>query len=286
MVYPKDPSRQEVRLHISYSVCHFTDQCDVVGFEVHYVAENHDNLHRLLVFLTVTGAVPGVDIEAEVLPSLSDDSFAGSERLTVKSGPYTSLPLILPAHVAPGKQDIKVQSGHYEIKLPTLPSIAVSPDPAPLLGASQLTLESPTSFICASCSLPLVQSSRIDHYRDLPSDHWQELIDTWMCHPDQKLNREVSKHGKGFWPEHGQALVGGSYILFDEYSITKNNLCPDDQSKVSPTRTNFYFDMLWSDDLEGRRWPLHQRSCALWLLLCAKPMMVLTRFGPGYRFIG
>lgn len=68
---------------------------------------------------------------------------------------------------------------------------------------------------------------------DLPSDHWEELVDAWMCHTDQKLNEHVMKHGKGgFWPEAGQALVGGSYILFEEDSMVKNNLCPSDATKV------------------------------------------------------
>lgn len=52
-----------------------------------------------------------------------------------------------------------------------------------------------------------------------------------MCHTDQKLHEQVAKHSKGFWPEHGQALVGGSYILFEESSIVKNNLCPAEETK-------------------------------------------------------
>jgi len=58
-----------------------------------------------------------------------------------------------------------------------------------------------------------------------PSEHWQELIDAWMCHPDQKLHEHVVKHGKmGFWPQPDQALVGGSYILFEAACISKANL--------------------------------------------------------------
>ncbi|KAJ6588703.1 HECT-like ubiquitin-conjugating enzyme-binding-domain-containing protein [Mycena capillaripes] len=204
------------------------------AFSVAYVAEHHENLHHILVFLTVTGATPGVDIEAEVLPAGGDaDSSVGGDYLVVKSGPNTSLPLCLPGRTTPGKKQIKVQGAHYEIKLSTVPTPATSETySAPLLDATQLSTANPSTFICASCSLPLVQSSKIQAYKDLPSDHWEELVDAWMCHTDQKLNERVMKHGKGgFWPEAGQALVGGSYILFEEDSMVKNHLCPADSTK-------------------------------------------------------
>ncbi|GLB42233.1 putative HECT-like Ubiquitin-conjugating enzyme (E2)-binding [Lyophyllum shimeji] len=199
-----------------------------VGFEVNYVAENHENLQHVLVFFTVTGATPGADIEAEVLPPFPENHAEGGDRLIIRSGPRNSLPLLLPARSRPGKQEVRVQSGHYEIKLTTLaprpsPETA-NEDPPPLLDAAQLSAASPTSFICASCSLPLVQATKIAEYRDLPSEHWQELVDAWMCHTDQKLHEHVVKHGKGgFWPQSGQGLVGGSYILFEESSMTLNN---------------------------------------------------------------
>jgi len=57
-------------------------------------------------------------------------------------------------------------------------------------------------------------------------------VDAWMCHTDQKLNERVMKHGRsGFWPEAGQALVGGSYILFEEDAMVKHHLCPADSVK-------------------------------------------------------
>jgi len=52
-----------------------------------------------------------------------------------------------------------------------------------------------------------------------------------MCHTDQSLHEQVARHGRGFWPEAGQALVGGSYILFEESSIIRTNLSSADQAK-------------------------------------------------------
>ncbi|KAG6908171.1 hypothetical protein DXG01_005871 [Tephrocybe rancida] len=201
----------------------------LVGFEVHYVAENHENLQHVLVFFTVTGAVPGFDIEAQVLPPFPENHSEGGDRLIISSGPRNSLPLLLPGRILPGKQEVRVQSTHYEIKLITVaprPSAdSTVEDPPPLLDAAQLSTAQPSSFICASCSLILVQATKIGEYRDLPSEHWQELVDAWMCHSDQKLHDQVVRHGKGrFWPEPGQALVGGSYLLFDESSMAQHNL--------------------------------------------------------------
>ena len=211
----------------------------VVAFEVQYVAENHENLNHVLVFLTVTGATPDVEIEAEVIPSYPD--LNEGDRLLIRNGPNTSPPLILPARTYPGKKEVKTQNGHYEIKLSTTPFTPVSPpETLPLLDASQLSTLNPMSFTCSSCSLPLVQSHTIRMYRDLPSEHWEELVDAWMCHTDQRLHEQVSKHGRGFWPEPGQALVGGSYILFEKSSIVINNLWQSDQTKVGDVSSSHF----------------------------------------------
>ena len=65
------------------------------------------------------------------------------------------------------------------------------------------------AFICASCSLPLVHAAKVARYRDLPSEHWAELVDAWMCHADLKLHEQVRRGSKeGFWPAEGGRLWG------------------------------------------------------------------------------
>ncbi|KAH9478581.1 hypothetical protein JR316_0009038 [Psilocybe cubensis] len=219
------------------------------GFDVVYVAENHENLNHTLVFATITGGKTGAEIQAEVLPPFLGNASDGSDHLVIKSGPHSSLPLMLPAHIIPGLKDVRVQSGHYEIKLmnqahpvsttsssssllPTTPE-QTDDTPPPLLDATQLASINPTSFLCASCSLPLIQSSRVMQYRDLPSEHWEELVEAWMCHGDQKLNEQVAKQGRrGFWPARGQGLVGGSYILFEQDAMIENNLHLTQESRL------------------------------------------------------
>ena len=57
-----------------------------------------------------------------------------------------------------------------------------------------------------------------------------------MCHSDQRLHEHVKKHSaQGFWPQEGEALVGGSYILFEESAVVRSNvwLVSEDDHKVS-----------------------------------------------------
>jgi ubiquitin-protein ligase E3 D len=201
------------------------------GLDVQYVAEYQENLGNVIVFLQVNGQQAGFDIEAEVFPS-------GGERLVVKCGASTSAPLALPARVVPGKREVKVQGGHLEVKLecvsgPVNDHVSSSGDTpgTGLLDALQLKALNPTSFICASCSLPLVKSSKLSRYDDLPSEHWAELLEAWMCHSDQRLSDRIASYTTGLWPSPGQALVGGSYILFESSSLVSNFRCSE-ASKV------------------------------------------------------
>ena len=205
----------------------------VAGLDIQYVTEHQESLESILVFLQVNGNQAGINIEGEVFPSHGD-------CLIAKCGASTSSPLGLPARVLPGKKEVKVQGGHLEVKLECM-----SPQPnghgssgagetleSGLLGATQLSALNPTTFICASCSLPLVQSSRLACYDDLPSEHWEELLEAWMCHLDQKLTNRAAVCANGLWTRPGQALVGGSYILFESSSVVMNNIRARNQSEV------------------------------------------------------
>ncbi|KAL6306328.1 HECT-like ubiquitin-conjugating enzyme-binding-domain-containing protein [Sparassis latifolia] len=211
------------------------------GLDVHYVAEYHESLQHILIFLTVYGSEPDVPLEAEVVP-LSDVPGFERECLCLRSGASTSPYLSLPARVHPGKKEVQEIGGHYQIKLAAAPSTPTGTPTssaypsmhAALLDADQLSELTPTGFVCASCSLPLVHCSQVSKFKDLPSEHWAELVDAWMCHSDQKLHENVTRHSnEGFWPTKGLAFVGGSYILFDESAVVKSNFWPSSQETKS-----------------------------------------------------
>ncbi|KAF5310946.1 hypothetical protein D9619_008085 [Psilocybe cf. subviscida] len=204
------------------------------AFNIVYVAEHHENLDRTTVYFTTSGTKLSSEVTAEVLPSpfIAYNTSEG-EHLLIKSGRYVSLPLMLPVHCTPGSKEVQAFSSHYEIKIPGQASSPLAEeDPPPLLDATQLSTMHPTSYICASCSLPVIQSTAVREYRDLPSEHWQELVEAWMCHGDQKLADQVQQRGSvGFWPVAGQGLVGGSYVLFDDSAMNNSNLHIASESK-------------------------------------------------------
>jgi hypothetical protein len=200
--------------------------------QVSYVAEHHEGLRHVLAFLNVSGMTPGVNLEASTANGLDDTSDGVESNLILRSGVVVSPALALPARTQACAQDVRVQGLHYEVKIAAQDPQSPRVDPLPLLDAEQLRERAPTTFICASCSLPLVHGSRVTRYDDLPSEHWAELVDAWMCHNDQALNAQVARHAKGFWPQSGQALVGGSYILFDKSAAVSANLRPMEKPKV------------------------------------------------------
>lgn len=223
----------------------------------------------MLIFLNVQGMTPGANLEAEVVPT-SESRIEERSRLLLQCGASTSPLLALPAPVSPGVKEVKVMGQFHEIKLAVTapPPSPVDASPA-LLDATQLSFVAPTSFVCASCSLPVVHGARLHEYRDLPSEHWAELVDAWMCHSDQRLHDHVQQHSRdGFWPREGQALVGGSYILFEESAIVHSNMWPttDEDYKVSVRLLLLRI----SGRIEGRRWvylPVVVRlacRCTLW----------------------
>ncbi|KAH9060582.1 HECT-like ubiquitin-conjugating enzyme-binding-domain-containing protein [Lactarius vividus] len=199
--------------------------------QVSYVAEHHENLRHVLAFLNVSGLTPGVNLEAFVASDSNDLADESTSTLVLRGGTIESPTLALPVRTKPGTQEVRVQGLHYEVKVAAVDSPLPKAEPLPLLDAEQLRSRAPTSFICASCSLPLVHGSRIVRYDDLPSEHWTELVDVWMCHTDQTLNAQVARHAKGLWPQNGQALVGGSYLLFDKSATVSANLWPAEKNK-------------------------------------------------------
>ncbi|KAL5522612.1 hypothetical protein ACEPAG_8629 [Sanghuangporus baumii] len=248
---------------------------------VRYVAEHHESLNHVLMFVGVDeGLTAGCDLEAEVIPSVSDPNLG--DKVVLKSGPSSSAPLSLPLFVPAGKVPVHVQGAHFELKIhlgeagsgsaPVSTSSSISRhNPllnrrdmhesgydqmhSQLLDATQVSEMDPTSFICASCSSALVQSQPQPQlqprkptairnqarnqnpvtdkltYLDLPSEHWEELLEAWMCHTDQKLSERVARHGRGFWPKAGQVFVGGSYFLFHESAVVSSNLSVVDTAK-------------------------------------------------------
>lgn len=244
-----------------------------------YVAEHHETLRHVLVFIALAGTSNNTSttstgiLSAEVLPSTS--SGTSGDWLLLRLSGTPSPPLTLPVSVTPGVKDVVGRNSHWEVKLsctqpPQQPfgiangsqtNVASESDDPPLLTASQLNSLLPTSYTCASCLLPLV-SVVPTRYSDLPSEYWEELVEAWMCHPDGQIlakgrmhmHAEAGKggHGFGFWPTQGEALVGGSYVLFEGSAIVEGNVVEVVGSEVCRFCC-FPFCIPSVDDQEDRR---------------------------------
>lgn len=226
------------------------------ALDVVYVAEHHEMLKHVLVFVSLPPSFPSHGnlndngqpassnaLTAEVLADTS--SLTRGDQLMLRLAGTPSLPLGLPVPVVPGFKNAIAKGTYWEIKLScvqrsrlfgirnsTNVTSSENDDP-PLLSASQLTTLLPISYTCASCLIPLVTPAPTQ-YRDLPSEYWEELVDAWMCHPEEqtladlKMNMrgEAGKSGRrfGFWPTEGEALVGGSYIMFEGRSVVGGNV--------------------------------------------------------------
>lgn len=82
----------------------------------------------------------------------------------------------------------------------------------------------PDSLVCAAenCSgrAVLADLRNVDRYNDLPSEHWAELLDAWMCHHDQTLSDELIHKGNNIWPKAGQGLLSTSAMLLNRKNAT------------------------------------------------------------------
>lgn len=244
--------------------------------DVSYVAEYHENLQHVLAFLTVSRQRAGFNIEANVVPGAY---YSEPGHLILRCDTIISHPLSLPTHVETGPATVSVVGGqHYQIKLAAKPPADSPPTPdlptPELLDASHLQAILPTTLICSSCSLPLVRGAQIKKYRDLPSEHWAELVDAWMCHSDQTLHEHVQKGSRdGFWPAEGEALVGGSYILLREDVIVKVNFCDVEPSQPGARVSSIFqlFYLILGDYGRIRRpasgIPTDGCSFIVWLIL-------------------
>lgn len=123
----------------------------------------------------------------------------------------------LPAPAAAQTVDLDVSSlnGEHSFKLQAIPNPEAENNQLtpirPPLSAQELESLRPTSFSCASCDNHLADLPHNVTYRNLPSAHWREIADAWLCHPkggDDFTERYSKKMEEGFWPSDKVVLVG------------------------------------------------------------------------------
>ncbi|CAO1621961.1 unnamed protein product [Sympodiomycopsis kandeliae] len=90
--------------------------------------------------------------------------------------------------------------------------------PRAYFSAAHLKSRSAHQLVCSTCSNPIVSTADSTTYTALPSEHWEELIDSWMCHSDQLLNASVARGREGL--EDNSGLKLGEIRVADGYIVS------------------------------------------------------------------
>lgn len=179
--------------------------------EVDSIVELSRNLGTLHVsFWPRRGIAGGAPFK---IVALEDDAI-----LVAPEGGRPASRIALPCRVPQQEVELAAVDDGYEARLTVaLGSPALErPDleiRTPLM-ADELRSSMPTSYRCSVCDVELVQAASITRYNALPSEHWAELIDAWMCHQDQALSDDLIAKGKGIKPRPDEGLVSNTYLLF------------------------------------------------------------------------
>ncbi|GAA5918203.1 hypothetical protein JCM1841_005299 [Sporobolomyces salmonicolor] len=212
-----------------------------------WITEESRNLGTLVVtFWLRAPSSSSRDEEYDVVAVETEAILVASSR----GGPASRLSL--PCRVVPQQANVTSQGPYHEVKLIIInPSQTMNRADLEVhvpLSTSELRETMPVSFVCATCDAELIDSSTIARYNALPSEHWAELLDAWMCHQDQTLSDDLIQKGKGIKPRLDEGLVGTSYVLFPR-EVTRNWHTPEQSlSTRSP-----------NDDLLH---PAHCTSCS------------------------
>jgi hypothetical protein len=103
------------------------------------------------------------------------------------------------------------------------------------LCATDLRKIQPKVICCTGCDREIAELPNDCGFKDLPSEHWAEMMEVWMCHSDPGFTAQISAQTKdGFWPSEGIVLVGGSYLLLRDEYTKKHNLVTDSTSVSVP----------------------------------------------------
>lgn len=179
--------------------------------------------------------------------------------------------IILPVQVRSEQSGpIPFAQDHFSLRLrcdpisPAPPSLSI---PHGHISFSYLSSAMPHTFICATCSSVILRDESSDtRYIALPSENWEELIDSWMCHGDQLLNQSVTRGKEGLDGPMGQneVRVGEAYMIWPREKAREGSLVRD--AKVSCNVKVTLRGERGLDQQEGRRraFNLYRRARGSW----------------------
>lgn len=198
---------------------------------ISYFVEYRARLRVVQVFLTCLGFPDGPGTVTLTVPSTDDlNATISWQRDAAGPSELATTSLIFPTAVAKTAitRQVEKLDGEHSFKLVALPnSSAENSQMVPLrppLSAQELQSLNASTLICSECSSHIVKLcdpkgfSPIT-FRNLPSAHWREIADAWLCHPqggDDFTKRYSKKMEEGFWPDKETVLVSLWELWFDQ----------------------------------------------------------------------
>ena len=154
--------------------------------ELRIALEFQRHIHRVTVFAQVP-ATCSLDTPLRcTVKALNDKALLQFEHATLQS-----VCVQVPWPVVPGHYTTAFCDG-YVLTIPTQPTGRTCQAP-PSSPWHEFTRNDICALQCARCAQALVRFTPRAHLRALPSEHWEELVDAWMCHGDQRLNTSVTQ---------------------------------------------------------------------------------------------
>lgn len=86
---------------------------------------------------------------------------------------------------------------------------------------------------CQNCQVSLLDDSKYYKIKDLPSEHWYELVECWICHETKPEEHQARM--RPILARPNALLVGTSYFLIHPDNIVKDTIEPD---AIVSNRTN------------------------------------------------
>lgn len=156
------------------------------------------SLTCVLEYQANTGRLTGIIRSSDALdaPPQCTVLFSGhGTEVTISHAKCRSLVADVPWTVTPGTYDTRTDHNAFTLSLTAARSSthgAAAPTPW-----SAAPTRPPRKISCALCGSHVAVFSTPVRVRPLPADNWEELVDAWMCHGDQRLNRSVLQGREG-----------------------------------------------------------------------------------------
>ncbi|CAB4488874.1 unnamed protein product [Rhizophagus irregularis] len=119
--------------------------------------------------------------------------------------------------------DIKLKLRTFVRKRPPKKDISISETYQAPFNSTKIS--SFKNILCSYCKKFLVKKNTLKKILDMPSEHWAELVDCWMCH------QEDYKHAKigDIIAQENIGLVSNSYFLLHPNNIEEDSLKVDEE---------------------------------------------------------